>query len=196
MLPVHVLFFLTHVPFKSSMFNLTGKITGKKYTFSVSSLPAAKPIPRDRAPDWVEMEQTSMSQALIYRLSGDYNPLHVGTRLFIPDRLSERADGPKDPGPGRIVILHGLATLGFTARALVRMVGHGKPSSLRYLNVRFTAPVVPGDGLETSAWNVGAGPDGVREVVFEVKNTRTGKVCFPLLQRLLSLSLIYHDLGT
>ena len=65
------------------MFNLTGKITGQRYALSVSSLPAAKPIPQDRAPDWVATEQTSTSQALIYRLSGDYNPLHVGTRLLL-----------------------------------------------------------------------------------------------------------------
>ncbi|KAH8987942.1 hypothetical protein EDB86DRAFT_2067789 [Lactarius hatsudake] len=58
-----------------------------------------------------------------------------------------------------------------------RMVGHEGPSSLRgYLNVKFTAPVAPGDGLETSALNVGTGPDGVKEVTLEVKNTRTGKV--------------------
>jgi peroxisomal enoyl-CoA hydratase 2 len=84
-LAVHYAFFeLTDVPSKSSMFNLTGKITGQRYTHSISSLPLAKPIPRDRAPDWVATEQTSTSQALIYRLSGDYNPLHVGTRLFSP----------------------------------------------------------------------------------------------------------------
>ena len=77
----HAPFYLTDGPFKSAMFNLTGKITGQRYTRSVSSLPAAKPIPRDRAPDWVTEEQTSASQALIYRLSGDYNPLHVGTHL-------------------------------------------------------------------------------------------------------------------
>jgi len=142
----------------SAMFNLTAKITGQRYARSVSPLPAAKPIPRDRAPDWVAEEQTSANQALIYRLSGDYNPLHV------------------DPGPSNSVILHGLSTLGFAARALVHMVGHGRPSSLRYINVKFTSPVVPGDGLETSAWNVGTGPDGVREIAFEVKNTRTGNI--------------------
>ncbi len=72
----------TDVPFKTSMFNLTGKITGQRYSRSVYSLPAPKPIPRDRAPDWVTTDQTTPSQALIYRLSGDYNPLHVGTHLF------------------------------------------------------------------------------------------------------------------
>ncbi|KAH9033354.1 hypothetical protein EDB85DRAFT_1839473, partial [Lactarius pseudohatsudake] len=120
------------------MFNLTGKITGQRYTRGVSSLPAARPIPQDRVPDWVTEEQTSTGQALIYRLSGDYNPLQVG--------------------PSCSLILHGLSTLGFAARVLVRMVGHGRPSSLRgYLNVKFTSPVAPGDGLETSALNVGTG---------------------------------------
>lgn len=61
------------------MFNLTGKITGERFNHSVSSLPQAKPIPRDRTADWVVKDQTSSHQALIYRLSGDYNPLHIGT---------------------------------------------------------------------------------------------------------------------
>ncbi|KAI0260062.1 peroxisomal dehydratase [Gloeopeniophorella convolvens] len=143
----------------SAMFNLTGKITGQRYTRSVSSLPEARSIPRDRAPNWVVSDQTTEKQALIYRLSGDYNPLHID---------------PKASSNG--VILHGLATLGFAARALVRAVGRGNASSLRYISVRFTAPVSPGDGLETSAWDVGVGPDGTTEVAFEVKNTRTGKV--------------------
>jgi acyl dehydratase len=75
------------------------------------------------------------------------------------------------------VILHGLSTFGFAARAIVKAVGGGGPSSLRYFGVRFTAPVVPGDGLETSAWEVRKAPDGTTEVAFEVKNTTTGKVC-------------------
>lgn len=74
------------------------------------------------------------------------------------------------------MILHGLSTLGFAARALVRTVGGGTLSSLRYLNARFTAPVIPGDGLETSAWKVGFGPGDVTEVAFEVRDLRTGQV--------------------
>ncbi|KAH9033351.1 hypothetical protein EDB85DRAFT_1121525 [Lactarius pseudohatsudake] len=61
----------------TAMFNLTSKITAQRYTRGVSSLPAARPIPQDRAPDWVTEEQTSTGQAHIYRLSGDYNPLQV-----------------------------------------------------------------------------------------------------------------------
>jgi acyl dehydratase len=78
------------------------------------------------------------------------------------------------------VILHGLSTFGFAARAILKSVGDGVPSALRYFGVRFTAPVVPGDGLETSVWEVKKAPDGMKEVAFEVKNLRTGKVCLLL----------------
>jgi MaoC like domain len=75
------------------------------------------------------------------------------------------------------VILHGLSTFGFAARAILKAVGGGVPSVLRYFGVRFTAPVMPGDGLVTSIWEMKKAPDGTTEVAFEVKNTRTGKVC-------------------
>jgi acyl dehydratase len=74
-------------------------------------------------------------------------------------------------------ILHGLSTFGFAARAILTAVGGGVPSALRYFGVRFTAPVMPGDRLETSVWEVKKAPDGTTEVAFEVKNARTGKAC-------------------
>jgi len=58
---------------------LAGKLTGKRFARSVASPPQHVPTPKDRAPDWVVQDQTSSSQALIYRLSGDYNPLHIGS---------------------------------------------------------------------------------------------------------------------
>ena len=77
------------------------------------------------------------------------------------------------------VILHGLSTFGFAARAILQAVGGGDPTALRYFGVRFTAPVKPGDELETRAWEVSKGPDGTAEVAFEVKNVTTDKVrCF------------------
>ena len=75
------------------------------------------------------------------------------------------------------VILHGLSTFGFAARAILHAVGGGQPTALRYFGARFTAPVAPGDALETKAWEVKRGHDGSTEVAFEVKNTTTGKVC-------------------
>ena len=74
------------------------------------------------------------------------------------------------------VILHGLSTFGFAARAILNAIGGGKPSALRYFGVRFTAPVMPGDELETRAWAVNSGSDGIVEVAFEVLNVTTEKV--------------------
>ena len=75
------------------------------------------------------------------------------------------------------MILHGLSTFGFAARAIIAAVGGGNPTSLKLFGVRFTSPVKPGDALETSVWEVGPGPDGTTEVTFVTKNTATGKVC-------------------
>ncbi|KAI0260060.1 peroxisomal dehydratase [Gloeopeniophorella convolvens] len=147
----------------SASFNLAAKITGTRFARSISSPPQAKSIPRDRAPDWVVSDRTTLEQALVYRLSGDYNQLHIDPRIGA------------EAGFGG-VILHGLATMGFAARAVVRSAGGGKASSLRYFGVRFTAPVKPGDVLETSAWEIGPGPDGTTEIAFEVKNATTDKV--------------------
>lgn len=63
---------------QSSAFNLGAKATGEKYTNVIAGPPQAKPIPQDRKPDWTVQEQTSPEQAIIFRLSGDYNPLHIG----------------------------------------------------------------------------------------------------------------------
>ena len=93
---------------------------------------------------------------------------------------------PTDPAIGQAagfggVILHGLATFGFAARAIVSAVGGGDPSSLRLFGVRFTAPVKPGDAIETSVWDIGPasapGHEGETEVAFVTKNVATGKVC-------------------
>jgi peroxisomal enoyl-CoA hydratase 2 len=96
-------------------------------------------------------------------LSGDYNPLHIDPT--IGERL----------GFGGI-ILHGLSTFGFAARAIIKSVGANDPKSLKFFGVRFTSPVKPGDKLETQAWEVGSGPEGTTEVAFITKNLTSGKV--------------------
>ena len=65
--------------FQSSSFYLGAKATGGKYAKFIAGPPQAKPIPKNNKPDWVFKDQTTPEQAAIYRLSGDYNPLHIGT---------------------------------------------------------------------------------------------------------------------
>lgn len=70
---------------QSGMFNVGVYTSGASppppsqyFSKRISSPPAAKKIPKDRKPDWVVLNATTERQALVYRLSGDYNPLHVG----------------------------------------------------------------------------------------------------------------------
>jgi len=147
----------------SSSFNLGAKATGEKFSKIIAGPPQGKPIPKDRKADWVIQEQTTPEQAIIFRLSGDYNPLHIDPKIG------------QAAGFGG-VILHGLSTYGFAGRAVLKSVGGSDPNSLKLLGVRFTAPVKPGDKLETSIWEVGKGPNGTVEVAFETKNLATGKV--------------------
>ncbi|PPQ77953.1 hypothetical protein CVT25_015428 [Psilocybe cyanescens] len=147
----------------SSSFNLGAKATGEKYSKFIAGPPQGKPIPKDRKADWIVEEQTTPEQAIIFRLSGDYNPLHIDPKIG------------KGAGFGG-VILHGLSTFGFAGRAVLKTVGENDPNSLKFFGVRFTAPVKPGDKLETSIWEVGKGPKGTTEVAFETKNLTTGKV--------------------
>ena len=72
--------------------------------------------------------------------------------------------------------MHGLSTYGFACRAVLKSAGGNDPNSLKFFGVRFTAPVKPGDKLETSIWEVGKGPNGTVELAFETKNLATGKV--------------------
>ena len=92
------------------------------------------------------------------------------------------------------VILHGLSSYGFAARAVVEAVGGNDPASLVYFGVRFSSPVKPGDALETRMWEVGKRHDGAIEVAFEVTNLTTGKVGVELdlsRQSLLSFDIRY-----
>lgn len=55
-------------------------------------------------------------------------------------------------------------------------MANNDPTALKFFGVRFTAPVKPGDALETQVWEVGPGPNGTTEVTFVTKNLATGKV--------------------
>ena len=91
---------------------------------------APHPIP-DRAPDWSCELRTLPQSALIYRLSGDYNPLHADPKV---------AAGVGFKAP----ILHGLCTYGVAGHAILRMLCKYDGSRLRRFDVRFSSPVYPG----------------------------------------------------
>lgn len=93
----------------------------------------------DGPPDHVADMTTRPDQALLYRLSGDVNPLHS-------DPVYARRFGLDSP------ILHGLCTYGFTCRALLHAVCESDPSRFVSMSGRFTSPVVPGDALTVQMW--------------------------------------------
>jgi acyl dehydratase len=133
-------------------------------------------------------DQTSAEQAMVFRLSGDYNPLHIGeSTISVPFSLKSMPIlSTADPAIGKAAgfggtILHGLSTFGFGARALIKAIGGGDPRSLKFFGVRFTSPVKPGDALETEAWEVGPGPEGTIEVAFVTKDLTSNKVPFQSL---------------
>ena len=99
---------------------------------------ADNPIP-DRAPDHELRDRTQPNQALIYRLSGDRNPLHSDP---------EFAKLAGFPTP----ILHGLCTYGFTGRALLHTLCGSDPARFKSMEARFSKPVFPGDTLTVKMW--------------------------------------------
>ena len=106
--------------------------------------PSPPAVP-DREPDVVRAGQTTADQALLYRLSGDRNPLHSD-----PWFASMKAGFPRP-------ILHGLCTYGFAGRALTHELCGGDATKLTAMSGRFSAPVYPGDSLLTEAWITGPG---------------------------------------
>jgi acyl dehydratase len=103
--------------------------------------PKPNPIP-DREPDTVCDLPTLPQQALIYRLSGDYNPLHA------------------DPGVAKNAgfeapILHGLCTFGVACHALFKTLCNYDPARFHRMSVRFSAPVYPGETIRTEIWREG-----------------------------------------
>lgn len=102
--------------------------------------PSPHSIP-ERAPELVEAVPTDPRAALIYRLSGDDNPLHVDPNIAHAAGFS---------GP----VLHGLATYGHICRILMRRRGFHAP--LRVMDCRFVGPVYPGETLKVEFWTDGA----------------------------------------
>ena len=103
----------------------------------------SKEVP-DRVPDHTVTYATRPDQALLYRLSGDRNPLHS-------DPAFAARGGFDRP------ILHGLCSYGFTGRALLHRLCDGDPARFTSMSARFASPVFPGEELTVEAWATGTG---------------------------------------
>jgi acyl dehydratase len=93
----------------------------------------------ERRPDLSITTATLPQAALIYRLSGDLNPLHVDPKVAT-------AGGFTKP------ILHGLCTFGVVGRALIEGACDFDPTRLRRMRARFTSPTYPGETIRTDIW--------------------------------------------
>jgi acyl dehydratase len=108
---------------------------------TTTQAPALPSVP-ERAPDLTVSLPILPQAALIYRLSGDYNPIHA-------DPVLARKAGFAKP------ILHGLCTLGVATRAVLQACCDENPAGLKSLALRFTSPVYPGETLVTEIWREG-----------------------------------------
>ena len=120
--------------------------------------PGPVPRPSDPVPhrpaDWKMTLPISRQAALVYRLTGDDNPLHVDPQVA-------RGVGLEQP------VLHGLCTVGMIGLALSRTLGGQRPETLRSMHLRFCAPVFPGETLQVSIWREPGGEGRFRAWVIE-----------------------------
>jgi acyl dehydratase len=118
----------------------------------------ARNVAPERKPDAVVETPTVPWQALLYRLSGDKNPLHA-------DPAFAQMAGYEKP------ILHGLCTFGIAGRALLHSFCDGDPARLRDFEVRFAGVVYPGETMVTEMWK-----EGASKIIVQAKTKERGEV--------------------
>ncbi|KAI9757936.1 MAG: 26S proteasome regulatory subunit 6A [Chaenotheca gracillima] len=121
------------------------------------------PPPQGKKPDAVHTLQTTKESAHLYRLNGDYNPLHA------------------TPEPGQKMgfggaIMHGLFSWNSAAHGILAEIGGSDPANMKEFQARFAAPVKPGDKLVTEIWRTGEIKEGGWEEIRFVTRVEGGKV--------------------
>ena len=109
--------------------------------------------PPSRSPDKVVEEKTSEDLAAIYRLMGDYNPLHIDPKF-------------SEVGGFTVPILHGLATFGISGKHVYQAYG-----PFKNIKVRFAGTVLPGETIVTEMWKEGG------KIIYRAKVKETDKPC-------------------
>ncbi|KFH48036.1 Enoyl-CoA hydratase 2, peroxisomal-like protein [Hapsidospora chrysogenum ATCC 11550] len=126
------------------------------------------PPPEGKAPDLVFELQVDEQAAHLYRLNGDYNPLHA---------TPEYGDMMGYGG----IIMHGVYAYNRIAHEIVRELGAGDPASLREMSARFAGPVKPGDRVRVELWKTAGGgvdaEDGWMDVRWAATVDATGRAC-------------------
>ncbi|KAI8926957.1 hypothetical protein BC831DRAFT_454475 [Entophlyctis helioformis] len=108
--------------------------------------------PPKRAPDHIVREKTVADQAALYRLSGDYNPLHIDPQM-------------SKMGGFDVPILHGLCSFGISGKHIFDKYAGNDPTKFKSIKVRFAKHVFPGETLETHMWKEGSKVIFVTKVV-------------------------------
>ncbi|MFI5302630.1 MAG: SCP2 sterol-binding domain-containing protein, partial [Polyangiales bacterium] len=115
-------------------------------------------VPPERAPDATITESIPEGQALLYRLSGDWNPLHA-------DPAFAQAFGFQRP------ILHGLCTFGIVGRHVLKTFGNDDARLFKSIKVRFAESVFPGESIKTEMWKEG------QKIIVRATIVERNKVC-------------------
>lgn len=133
----------------------SGNFGGKR----TSDNPQVKSVvdPPNRPPNATIHETTSVDQAALYRLSGDTNPLHI-------DPAFAAMGGFDKP------ILHGLCSLGFAVRHVLRQYANNDVSRFKGVKARFAGTLLPGQTIKTDMWKEG------NRIYFQCSCVETGKV--------------------